>query len=98
MLILKDRLQVTMPGRLAGSALAAAEAGAVAAAGAGADACGAGALQYLIGQSAAALETMKFGKTVRILRPGMAVTMDYRADRLNIAVDANGRIERVYCS
>ena len=62
------------------------------------DACGAGALQYLVGQSAAALETMKFGKTVRILRPGMAVTMDYRADRLNIAVDANGRIERVYCS
>jgi len=34
---------------------------------------------------------------VRVIRPGMAVTMDYRADRLNIDVDEDGRITRVHC-
>lgn len=63
-----------------------------------ADACGATPLQGLVGQPATVLETMKFAQPVRILRPGMAVTMDFRADRLNIAVDERGRIERVYCS
>ncbi|MFT4151056.1 MAG: I78 family peptidase inhibitor [Paracoccaceae bacterium] len=62
------------------------------------DACGAGPLQHLVGQPASVLDRMKFRQTVRILRPGMAVTMDFRADRLNIAIGADGRIERVYCS
>ena len=35
--------------------------------------------------------------TVRVIRPGMAVTMDYRGDRLNIVVDRNGRIVRAHC-
>ena len=34
---------------------------------------------------------------VRIIRPGMAVTMDYRAGRLNLEVDAEGRIIRASC-
>jgi hypothetical protein len=59
--------------------------------------CGAGALQGLVGQPAAVLETMKFAGPVRILRPGMAVTMDYSAARLNIVIDAAERIERVEC-
>lgn len=35
--------------------------------------------------------------TVRVIRPGMAVTMDYRGDRLNLVVDRNERIVRAHC-
>lgn len=62
------------------------------------DACGAAGLQGLVGQSAAVLQTMRFGQETRILRPGMAVTMDFRPDRLNIEIDADERISRVYCT
>lgn len=62
-----------------------------------ADACGAAALQTLVGQPASVLETMRFGVETRIIRPGMAVTMDYRADRLNIEIDAGEVIARVVC-
>lgn len=34
---------------------------------------------------------------IRVLRPGTAMTMDYRADRLNIDVGEDGRIRRFYC-
>lgn len=36
-------------------------------------------------------------KGVRIIRPGMAVTMDYRAGRLNLHLDDADRITRVTC-
>jgi len=36
-------------------------------------------------------------KTLRWIRPGMMVTMDYRAERANIYIDAAERIERVSC-
>ena len=36
-------------------------------------------------------------KLLRWISPGMAVTMDYRADRANIYVDRNGKIERISC-
>jgi hypothetical protein len=65
--------------------------------GAGPDGCGAGALQGLVGQSATVLQRMKFAGPTRILRPGMAVTMDYSPDRLNIEIDGAGRIIRVQC-
>jgi hypothetical protein len=61
------------------------------------DACGAPGLQSLVGRPASVLETMKFAQPVRIIRPGMAVTMDYRADRLNIEIDARETIIRVTC-
>ena len=61
------------------------------------DACGASGLQDLVGQSAKKLEVMRFAKTVRIIRPGMAVTMDYSAERLNIEVNAAEVITRVTC-
>lgn len=39
------------------------------------------------------------GKTaLRWVRPGMAVTMDYREDRLTIYLDAANRVERASCS
>ncbi len=59
--------------------------------------CGADELQDLVGQPATRLETMRFGTEVRVIHPGMAVTMDYSAGRLNIDVDAAGSIVRVYC-
>ncbi|KAA2284115.1 I78 family peptidase inhibitor [Arenimonas fontis] len=34
---------------------------------------------------------------VRVIRPGMAVTMDYREDRLNLEVDEQDRVTRAYC-
>ena len=36
-------------------------------------------------------------KTVRVIRPGMAVTMDYRTDRLNIDLDEKDVITRLHC-
>ncbi len=36
-------------------------------------------------------------KPVRVLKPGMAVTMDYRSDRLNISVNADNVITRFHC-
>ena len=60
-------------------------------------ACGAPALQGLIGQNAAVLQTMRFAGPLRVIRPGMAVTMDYAPKRLNIELDANEMITRVTC-
>ena len=60
-------------------------------------ACGAKDLQGLVGRPAWVLMFMKFGQTVRIIRPGMAVTMDYSAERLNIEIDPVERIAAVYC-
>lgn len=34
---------------------------------------------------------------VRVIRPGMAVTMDWRGDRVNLEVDADNRVLTVRC-
>ena len=36
-------------------------------------------------------------RTVRTIRPGTAVTMDFRTDRLNLEVDAAGTVTKVRC-
>ena len=36
--------------------------------------------------------------TVRVIRPGQPVTMDFRAERLNLEVDASGNLARAYCA
>lgn len=36
-------------------------------------------------------------RALRWTRPGMAVTMDYREDRLNIHLDAQDKVERITC-
>jgi hypothetical protein len=36
-------------------------------------------------------------RQLRWIRPGDAVTMDYQEDRLNIYLDARGRVERFQC-
>jgi hypothetical protein len=35
--------------------------------------------------------------TIRWIRPGTLVTMDYRSDRLNIHLDTNDRVSDVTC-
>jgi Peptidase inhibitor I78 family len=61
------------------------------------DECGAGALQGLVGQSARVLLTMRFSQDVRVIQPGMAVTMDFLPNRLNIWIAEGDVIERVTC-
>lgn len=36
-------------------------------------------------------------KQLRVIKPGMVVTMDYREDRLNVEVDADNRVISVRC-
>jgi hypothetical protein len=36
-------------------------------------------------------------RTMRSLKPGQPMTMDYREDRVNILQDASGNIERISC-
>lgn len=62
------------------------------------DACGASALEHLVGAPAIAAEEETTPDNTRIIRPGDAVTMDFNPERLNIEIDENERISRVYCS
>ena len=64
--------------------------------------CEVGRVQYLIGTQmndrlAERARARARARSVRVLTPGMAATMDYRPDRLNISVGGNGRVERVTC-
>jgi hypothetical protein len=36
-------------------------------------------------------------KTARVIRPGQAVTMDFRGDRVNVMLDMNDKVDRVTC-
>lgn len=36
-------------------------------------------------------------RNARVVKPGMAVTMDFRQDRVTVQVDAQNRIERASC-
>jgi uncharacterized protein involved in type VI secretion and phage assembly len=60
-------------------------------------------LATLIGKTrseAVAAEALRLSgaRTLRWIEPGMAVTMDYREDRLNLHLDAQGKIARTGCS
>jgi len=56
-----------------------------------------GGYESLVGKSADILSSMTFPAPVRLIRPGMVVTMDYNPDRLNIEIDDRNRISRVWC-
>jgi len=43
-------------------------------------------------------KTRSGATTVRVIRPGMAVTMDYRSDRLNIELDERDVVTKLGCS
>ncbi|MFC3084637.1 I78 family peptidase inhibitor [Tabrizicola soli] len=61
------------------------------------DACGASEFQYLVGKPGVLLDGMHFSQEVRVIQYGMAVTMDFRADRLNFWLDRRDVIEKVVC-
>lgn len=68
----------------------------------GAGHCHADAAQSLIGrkmsdEAGQKARALAGAGMVRWVRPGQAVTMDYRADRLNIMLDEKGRIARFSC-
>jgi len=58
------------------------------------DTCGASAHRARIGTPIAAWEPPAGS---RVIRPGTAVTDDLRRERLNVLVDANGRITALEC-
>jgi Peptidase inhibitor I78 family len=61
----------------------------------GPDTCGASVWQARLGEPVAAFALPAPG--ARVIRPGDAITEDYSEMRLNIDVDARGRILRAWC-
>jgi hypothetical protein len=64
--------------------------------------CNAEAVRDLVGRPNSAelgvdAQRRSGARTVRVIRPGDAVTMDYRVDRLNIELDADGKVARFNC-
>ena len=64
--------------------------------------CNAARAQSLVGRPATAelgAEAMRLtgAGMMRWLRPGDIVTMDYREDRLNVELDAAGRVKAIRC-
>jgi hypothetical protein len=65
-------------------------------------ACNAAAAQGLIGRQggpalAQVAQRLSRARTVRFLRPGQMVTMEYRADRLNIRLDTQEKVLAITC-
>lgn len=68
----------------------------------GAGQCDASKLGDLIGKTAASAvvadaQQRSMSRTVRVIKPGMAVTMDYRTDRLNIDVTDRNVVTATRC-
>lgn len=60
------------------------------------DACGASKYQALIGQTNPAID-IPADQPSRKLTPNSPMTMDYRAERINIVTDKSGKLVRVFC-
>jgi Peptidase inhibitor I78 family len=60
-------------------------------------ACGADALAAFVGQPLAALQAHGLPPGARIIRPGDEVTEDFGPSRLNVDLDANDRVTRLWC-
>jgi hypothetical protein len=84
-------------GRVAGAAGLVLALAACVAAGPEEESCGAAGMQDLVGQDKAVFAAMTLPVGTRIIEPGMAITEDYSPSRLNIDLDAEGRITRVWC-
>lgn len=64
----------------------------------GADACGAVQYAALVGKAITEPGVPPEGPNVRYIRPDTQVTMDFRADRLNVDIDAAGVITGFRCT
>lgn len=62
------------------------------------DACGAAQYTAFVGKPITEPGVPPEGPNVRYLRPGAQVTMDFRADRLNIDIDAKDNIVAFRCT
>ena len=62
-----------------------------------ADTCGAARFASLVGQPMQVVDRTTFPAGTRVILPGTAVTMDFREERLNVLIDGNASVERVYC-
>lgn len=62
------------------------------------DTCDANQYSSLIGQDATALERVLLLGEVRVIRPGQAVTMDFRPERINFVIGRDNRIESIRCN
>lgn len=60
------------------------------------DTCGAAAYRAMIGTPLAAA-SFPATPNIRVIQPDTMVTQDFRADRLNVIVDANGNITALEC-
>ena len=65
-------------------------------------ACDAGGVQNLIGRpmnssNRSVARRVSGASVVRVLKPGQAVTMEFRADRLNLEINARGVITGARC-
>ncbi len=61
------------------------------------DSCGASGYSDRIGKDHKGFDFSAPNRPVRIVGPDMAMTMDYRIDRLNVDIDGRGRITRIWC-
>jgi len=64
--------------------------------------CDAARAQSLMGRAASqslGTEALRLSgaRTLRWIAPGMAVTMDYRTDRLNVETNAQGQVIAIRC-
>ncbi|PWE17338.1 hypothetical protein DDZ18_06535 [Marinicauda salina] len=59
--------------------------------------CAAERYQVLVGQLRAEIDEASLPHPLRVYNRGDMVTQDYRPDRLNLVVGADGRIVEVYC-
>jgi len=60
-------------------------------------ACGGDPVLALIGQNIATLPATGDWQTLRVIRPGTAVTEEYSETRLNVEVDGADRITGAWC-
>ncbi len=65
-------------------------------------ACSADAVKSFVGRAATEdvvndARSAAGAELLRVIKPGQAVTMDYRVERLNLYLDEAGAIERVSC-
>jgi hypothetical protein len=68
----------------------------------GAGSCDATGTDHLVGRQATAelsaeAQRLSNARTVRWLKPGQMVTMEYRADRLSISVDEQNLVTKIRC-
>lgn len=61
------------------------------------DLCKASSLNGLVGQPASVLQTMMLPAGTRVINAGDPVTMDFRAERMNVEIGTDNRIAKVAC-